>query len=82
MAKFETFFKKTVLQDVYSKDVYKSSKKGEYQFNSAKLTTHLIHAVNKCCTLSNDSSNSTFSGDSEPVLVGKSIDHQFIKDFE
>ena len=70
-------FRKTVLQQVYpvNKDVYKFSKKGEGQFNSAKLTSHLIQLINATHHAS-PSSNST----SEPVLVGKSIDHQFIED--
>ena len=70
-------FRKTVLQQVYpaNKDVYKFSKKGEGQFNSVKLTSHLIQLINATHHAS-PSSNST----SEPVLVGKSINHQFIED--
>ena len=50
-------------------------KKGEGQFNSAKLVSHLIQLINATHHAS-PSCNST----SEPVLVGKSIDHQFIED--
>ena len=68
------------MQQVYpaNKDVYKFSKKGEGQFNSAKLASHLVQLINAThqASPSDYSCNST----SEPVLVGKSIDHRFIED--
>ena len=74
--KIQLRFRKTVLQQVYpaNKDVYKFSKKGEGQFNSAKLATHLTQLINAT------HHDSPFNSTSDPVLVGKSIDHQFIKD--
>ena len=49
--KIQLRFRKTVLQQVYpaNKDVYKFSEKGEGQFNSAKLISHLIQ-FNRCYT--------------------------------
>ena len=74
--KIQLRFRKTVLQQVYpaNKDVYKFSKKGEGQFNSAKLATHLTQLINAT------HHDSPFNSTSDPVLVGKSIDHQFIED--
>ena len=78
--KIQLRFRKTVLQQVYpaNKDVYKFSKKGEGQFNSAKLASHLVQLIHAThhASPSDYSCNST----SEPVLVGKSIDHRFIED--
>ena len=71
--KIQLRFRKIVLQQVYpaNKDVYKYSKKGEGQFNSAKLATHLTQLINAT------HHDSPFNSTSDPVLVGKSIDHQF-----
>jgi hypothetical protein len=68
--------RKIVLQQVYpaNRDVYKFSKKGEGQFNSAKLASHLTQLINST------HHDSPFNSTSDPVLVGKSIDHQFIED--
>ena len=77
--KIQLRFRKTVLQQVYpeNKDVYKFSKKEEGQFNSAKLKTNLIQLINAAHLCS--PCTSTLSSD-DLVLVGKSIDHQFIED--
>ena len=74
--KIQLRFRKIELQQVYpaNKDVYKYSKKGEGQFNSAKLATHLTQLINAT------HHDSPFNSTSDPVLVGKSIDHQFIED--
>ena len=81
--KVQLRFRKSVLQQVYpeNKDVYKFSKRGEGQFNSTKLTTHLIQLVNATHLGSpSNSSCSSMSSPSEPVLVGRNIDHQLIED--
>ena len=77
-------FRKTVLQQLYpaNKDVYKFSKKGEGQFNSAKLSSHLIQLITAThLTSHSDSCNSSLSSE-ETILVSKRIDHQFIEDGE
>ena len=78
--KVQLRFRKTVLQQVYpaNKDVYKFSKKGEGQFNSTKLASHLTELINATCHTSPPDISCNFT--SEPALVGKSIDHQFIED--
>ena len=78
--KIQLRFRKTVLQQVYAenKDVYKFSKKEEGQFNSAKLASHLTQLIN--ATHHGSPSDMSSSSASEPVLVGKSINHQFIED--
>ena len=78
--KIQLRFRKTVLQQVYpaNKDVYKFSKKGEGQFNSTKLAGHLILLID--ATHHGSPSDISCNSTSDPVLVGKSIDHQFIED--